>query len=123
MLDEEGRPNVGHCYCAGLVTLNSKTKELSYSGQYRAFGHFAHFIQNGAKIYRSRPENEGHEISAFRELKFETVSCAAENPDGSFVINVVNPNDEKRQYQFFYEGQWWYFDVMENSVSTIVFKK
>ena len=123
MLDVEGRPNIGHCYCAGLVTLDSRTKELSYSGQYRAFRHFAHFIQNGAEIYRSEPMNEGHEISSFRELKFETVSCAAKNLDGSFVINVINPNDEKRQYQLFYNDTWWYFDVMENSISTIVFEE
>ena len=67
--------------------------------------------------------NEGHEISSFRELKFETVSCAAKNLDGSFVINVINPNDEKRQYQLFYNDTWWYFDVMENSISTIVFEE
>lgn len=122
-LDEEGRPNIGHCYCAGLVKVNRSTHELSHSGQYLAFNHFAHFTQKGAKIYRSAPANEGHEISDFRNLKFETVSCVAENPDGSTVIHIVNPNDEKRQYQYFYEGKWWYFDVMENSVSTVVFEK
>ena len=123
MLDEEGRPNVGHCYCAGLVKMNRSTKELSYSGQYRAFSHLAHFTQNGAKIYRSAPSNEGWEMGAFRDMKFETVSCVAENPDGIRIIHVVNPNDEKHQYQYFYEGKWWYFDVMENSVATVVFKK
>lgn len=123
MLDEEGRPNVGHCYCAGLVKMNRSTKELSYSGQYRAFSHLAHFTQNGAKIYRSAPSNEGWEMGAFRDMKFETVSCVAQNPDGSRIIHVVNPNDEKHQYQYFYEGKWWYFDVMENSVATVVFEK
>ena len=77
MLDEEGRPNVGHCYCAGLVTLNSVTEELSYSGQYRAFNHFAHFIQNGAEIYRSRVANDGWEVFDFRNMQFETTSCVA----------------------------------------------
>ncbi len=97
MLDEEGRPNVGHCYCAGLVTLNSVTEELSYSGQYRAFNHFAHFIQNGAEIYRSRVANDGWEVFDFRNMQFETTSCAAKNPDGSLVVQVINPNSEKRQ--------------------------
>lgn len=123
MLDEEGRPNIGHCYCAGLVMHDNRSGELKKSGQYMAFNHFAHFIQNGAKIYQSRLTNEGHEISAFRNLQFETVCCTAENPDGSFVVNVVNPNSEKRQCQIFYGGSIWYFDVMENSVSTVVFEK
>lgn len=122
MLDEEGRPNVGHCYCAGLVTLNSVTEELSYSGQYRAFNHFAHFIQNGAEIYRSRVANDGWEVFDFRNMQFETTSCAAKNPDGSLVVQVINPNSEKRQCQIFYDNSWWYFDVMENSVSTVVFR-
>ena len=122
LLDEEGRPNVGHCYCAGLVTLNSTTKELSYSGQFRAFEHFSHFIQNGAKIYRSHVNNDGHCVSNFRSLKFETVSLVAENPDGTLVMQVINPNAEKRQCQYFYKGNWWYFDVMENSISTLVFE-
>lgn len=120
MLDEEGRPNVGHCYCAGLVTLNSVTEELSYSGQYRAFNHFAHFIQNGAEIYRSRVANDGWEVFDFRNMQFETTSCVAKNPDGSLVVQVINPNSEKRQCQIFYDNSWWYFDVMENSVSTVV---
>lgn len=122
MLDEEGRPNVGHCYCAGLVTLNSVTEELSYSGQYRAFNHFAHFIQNGAEIYRSRVANDGWEVFDFRNMQFETTSCVAKNPDGSLVVQVINPNSEKRQCQIFYDNSWWYFDVMENSVSTVVFR-
>ncbi len=122
MLDEEGRPNVGHCYCAGLITCNSQTHELSYSGQYKAFEHLSHFTQNDAKIYRSYVNNDGHHISNFRKLDFETVSLFAENPDGTAVLHVVNPNDEKRQCQIFYKGNWWYFDVMENSVSTLVFE-
>ena len=122
MLDEEGRPNIGHCYCGGLVTLNSQTKELSYSGQFRTFEHFSHFIKKGAKLYKSYPTHEGRNMSAFRTQKFETETCVADNIDGSHVIIVSNPNEEKRQYQYFYKGNWWYFDVMENSVSTIIFK-
>ncbi len=122
ILDEEGRPNVGHCYCAGLVTLDSRTKELSYSGQYRAFEHLAHFTQNGAKIYRSYVNNDGHCVSNFRDLKFGSTSLVAENPDGTLVMHVINPNAEKRQFQYFYKGNWWYFDVMENSISTLVFE-
>ncbi len=122
MLDEEGRPNVGHCYCAGLVTRNSVTHELSYSGQYKALSHFAHFTQNGAKVYRSYVKNDAPCIFTFNNLKHETVSLFAENPDGTTVLHVVNPDNEKRQYQIFYKGSWWYFDVMENSLSTLVFE-
>ena len=123
MLDEECRPNVGHCYCAGLVTRDSQTGELSYSGQYQAFRHFAPFLQPGAKVYNSYLQNDGVNVSSFYELKFQTTSCYAVNPDGSVVVVLINPNKDKRQVQFFLDGDWWYVDVMEDSVNTIVFEK
>lgn len=123
LLDEEGRPNIGHCPCGGLVTLNSQDGELSYSGQYMAFEHFSRFIKNGARIYKSHVHNEGLSVTNFNKLKHELVSCVAENPDGSRVVTVVNPNNERRQVQYFYEGEWWYFDLTPNSVNTLVFEK
>jgi glucosylceramidase len=41
MLDETGGPNVGPFFCGGLVTRNSNDNSLAYSGQYKAFKHFA----------------------------------------------------------------------------------
>ena len=46
----------------------------------------------------------------------------AVNPDGTLVMQVIYPNAEKRQCQYFYKGNWWYFEVMENSISTLVFE-
>ena len=51
LLDETGGPNIGPFFCGGLVTLNSVTGELTYSGQYRAFRHLSKFIRPNAEIY------------------------------------------------------------------------
>src|SRR5258708_9086546 len=40
-LDEHGKPNIGPFPCGGLVTLHSQTREVTRSGQYWAFGHYA----------------------------------------------------------------------------------
>ncbi len=45
LLDETGGPNIGPYFCGGLVTLNSISGELSYSGQYHAFRHLSHFFK------------------------------------------------------------------------------
>lgn len=51
MLNEMGGPNVGPFLCAGLVTRNTNTNELSYSGQHKAFEHIAKYINKSSKIY------------------------------------------------------------------------
>ncbi len=52
-LDEKGNPNIGPFKCAGLVTVDSKTREISYSGMYWAMRHFSGHIGRGAKIVGS----------------------------------------------------------------------
>ena len=52
-LDEKGKPNIGPFQCAGVVTVHSKTNEITRSGQYWAFAHFSKHIKRGAKIVAS----------------------------------------------------------------------
>jgi glucosylceramidase len=46
--DEHGRPNVGPYPCGGLLTVDSKTKDVYHSGQYWAMAHFARFVPRGS---------------------------------------------------------------------------
>jgi len=77
-LDEQGRPNIGPFSCGGLVTIHSKTKEITRSGQYWAFAHFSRTIRRNAERF----ESEG------RVAKLDHVAC--ENPDGQKVLIVTN---------------------------------
>jgi glucosylceramidase len=47
-LDEQGRPNIGPFQCAGLLTVDSQTKEVRYSGQYHAMTHFSRSFSRGS---------------------------------------------------------------------------
>jgi glucosylceramidase len=78
-LDEKGRPNIGPFPCGGLVTIHSQTKEISRSGQYWAFAHFARSIRRGAKRIGSTCNN-----SALSHL-------ACQNPAGNMVVVLANP--------------------------------
>jgi glucosylceramidase len=77
-LDEHGRPNIGPFSCGGLVTIHSQTREITRSGQYWTFAHFARTIRRGARRIDS--------TSAIADLHH----VAFINPDGSRVLVVTN---------------------------------
>jgi len=64
--------------CGGLVTIHSKTKEITRSGQYWAFAHFSRTIRRNAAPF----ESEG------TPAKVDHVAC--ENPDGQKALIVTN---------------------------------
>ena len=47
---------------------------------------------------------------------------AAKNKDGSHVLQLANANSSKVQMQYFYDGKWWYIELMPNTAATIVFE-
>ena len=77
-LDEAGKPNIGPFNCGGMVTIHSKTNEISRSGQYWAFMHYSSAIRRGAKRVESAGEIEG------------VSHVAAVNPDGTHVAVLTN---------------------------------
>ena len=82
-LDEKGTPNIGPFPCGGIVTINSKTKEITRSGQYWGFAHYSKAIRRGAKRFDSRGEVEGVSHVAFA------------NPDGSHAVVLSNSGPER----------------------------
>ena len=72
-LDEEGKPNMGPG-TGGIVTIHSKTQEITRCGQYWAFAHYSKMMQRGARVLASRGD-----------LPYIS-HVAVENPDGSKVL-------------------------------------
>ena len=83
LLDQKGQPNIGPFSCGGLVTLNSKTQQLTRSGQYWAYAHYSKVIERGARILASWGDVKGVD------------HVAAENPDGSRVLVLTNSGMEQ----------------------------
>jgi len=77
-LDERGHPNIGPFPCGGVVTINSQTKEITRSGQYWAFAHYARVIRRGARRFDSQSTAAGLQ------------HVALENPDGQQILVVTN---------------------------------
>ena len=121
MLDEMGCPNIGPFFCGGLLTEHSVTKEITYSGQYRAFQHFSPYIKRGADILRVEVIGEDKGLSSYPNKKPSIGVCAARNQDGSTVLQIVNPDaNERRQLAIYYAGEMIYFDAFPNSINTIL---
>jgi glucosylceramidase len=77
--DEHGKPNIGPYPCGGMITIDSKTRDIYHSGQFWAMGHFSRFVKRGAV----RIQSEGSAKDLYH--------CAFENLDGSLVTVLTNP--------------------------------
>jgi glucosylceramidase len=77
-LDEKGRPNIGPFPCGGVVSIDSRSKEIIHSGQYWALAQFARFIRRGATRFDSQ--------STLPDLDH----VAVENGDGQRVLVLTN---------------------------------
>jgi glucosylceramidase len=77
-LDEKGKPNVGPFSCGGVVTVDSKTKEITRSGMYWALAHYSKAVRRGARRVESTGKIKGVSHSVFA------------NPDGTLAAIVAN---------------------------------
>jgi len=82
-LDEKGRPNIGPFSCGGMVTIDSKTKEITRSGQYWALAHYSSAIRRGARRIGSQGDIEKVSHVAFV------------NPDGGAAVVLANRGAER----------------------------
>lgn len=91
LLDENGRPDITNpprpMRRGGLVSVDNKSKKLTYSGNYYAFSHYSKLIQRGARIFASSGDRPGIN------------HVAAENPDKTRVLVLTNSDKTELQIQ------------------------
>ncbi len=109
-LDETGKPNIGPYKCAGLVTINSQTKEVTRSGQFWAFAHYARSMQRNAVVI----ESEG-EITNVQHV-------AVMNPDGQFAAVLTNNGKTPTTLQLRDGSSAVKVDLPADSVMTLTWK-
>jgi glucosylceramidase len=106
-LDEKGRPNLGPFPCGGVVTIDSRTQQITRSGQYWAFAHFSRFIKRGAKRFDSQSTTS------------DIQHVAVESADGRRVLVLTNPAGA-RTVRVELGGRSAGIRLEENSVTTLV---
>lgn len=105
-LDEQGKPNIGPFECGGVITIDSRTKEITRSGQYWALAHYSRGARCGALRVESAGEIEGVSHVAFA------------NPDGSKVVIVTNAGPD-RQVSLRIPGREAQITLPENSITNL----
>jgi len=106
VLDEKGNPNIGPFSCGGVVTLDSKTQQITRSGQYWAFAHYSKAVRRGAQVIATSSEAAGVEHVAFA------------NPAGDYVLVLTNQGVE-REIECRFEGRSFPVKLPMNSVVTL----
>ena len=122
MLDETGGPNVGPFFCGGLVTRNSIDGSLSYSGQYKAFRHFA-MVSPEAEIYPLKFDRSDKPMFGFPNHSHYYTEGVMLEEEGKTMLILSNPSEEKEQLQYFYKNRWWYIEMLPNTAVSIVFEE
>jgi glucosylceramidase len=86
-LDEKHGPHFGGCAaCKGIVTIDSRTGEVSRNDEYYALAHFSKFVMPGAvRVESTATEKQGIDNVAFQNAS-----------DGSIVMVMVNSNKDAR---------------------------
>jgi glucosylceramidase len=109
-LDEQHGPHFGGCdACKGVVTIDSRTGEVSRNDEYYAFAHFSRFVLPGAFRVGSTETDKGIDNVAFQNVS-----------DGSIVLVVVNSNAVARRVSVAQGQTGFQYTLPPQSVATFV---
>lgn len=83
VLDRQGGPNWFKNWCIAPVIVDQDADEIYFTPLYYVMAHFSKFMRPGAQKIASEINHE------------EVLTTAVKNEDGSIVIAIFNPTDEK----------------------------
>ena len=84
VLDENGKPNIGPFHGPGMITIDSRSKEITRGPNYWVMKHFNHAARKGAKVVDSRGDTE------------KVAHVAFVNPDGRKSLVLSNTGADRR---------------------------
>ncbi len=108
-LDENHGPHLGGCNdCRGVVTIDSRTGEVTRNLEYYALAHASKFVRPGARRIDS--------TAAIGPLE----SVAFQNTDGSVALLVLNGGAEAQRFGVRWQGRELDYALPPRSVVTLV---
>jgi glucosylceramidase len=109
LLDETGGPNHVKNFCFAPVHADTRDGSLHYMNSFFYIGHFSKYIKPGAKRIAVSSSRAQLQTTGFK------------NPDGSFVVIVMNQGDTEVAYRLYVEGQAAEITSLPHSIMTMVF--
>lgn len=110
LLDETGGPNHVGNFCSAPVLADTRTGKLHYQSSYYYIGHFARFVQPGARRILCATSHDGLEAVAFL------------NPNGQLVATVLNRSDEAIPFALQTPGAAGDAVSLAHSIGTYLFR-
>lgn len=110
LLDETGGPNHVGNFCSAPIIADTRTGELHYQSSYYYIGHFARFVQPGARRVLCATSHDALEATAFL------------NPGGQLVAIVLNRSDEAIPLELRTPGAAGATKSLAHSISTYLFE-
>jgi len=109
-LDEKHGPHLGGCSdCRGVVTIDSRSGEVTRNLEYYALAHASRFVRPGAQRIASTAESGTLQTVAFRNAD-----------DGSLVLIVCNSGGAEQRYSVQSGGQTLQAALPASSITTLV---
>lgn len=105
-LDEDGGPNIGPYRGGGLVTIHSRTGEVTRSGMYWAMAHHSRAVRRGARRVTSKSNSKDLSHVAFV------------NPDGEHVMVLTNAG-ARRTVTLAVNSSTTKLEMEANSIATL----
>ena len=108
VLDEMGGPNHAGNYCSAPIIANTQTGDLDIQSSYYYIGHFARFIERGARRLLCATSHDALQAAAFL------------NPDGKIAIVVLNLSDDRIAFQLKLSGAAAATESFPHSIATYI---
>ncbi|MDR9417377.1 glycoside hydrolase family 30 beta sandwich domain-containing protein [Gracilimonas sp.] len=108
VLNRQGGPNWAENWCVAPVIVDPDADEVYYTPLYYTMSHFSRYIRPGAVRI-------GHEIS-----DDELMLTAAQNPDGSIAVVLLNQGEAQKGIELDLNGQKASFEIQGKAIQTVV---
>lgn len=108
VLDTQGGPNWANNWCLAPVIVDPKKDEVYFTPMYYTLSHFSKYIRPGAVRIGFESNND------------DLMVTAAQNPDGSIAVVVLNMKEEAKLLKLTMAGKESDFKIDAQAVQTIV---
>lgn len=101
----------GNTWNSGLLSVDTETGAVSYTGDYYSMAHFSKFIHQGAVVVESTDTGA--------DSNYKLVNLVTRNPNGTMTAVVVNRTNDTQTMKFVVGEQVIEVDVAGRNVVTL----
>ena len=108
VLDRQGGPNWFKNWCVAPVIVDTQSNDIYYTPLYYTLSHFSRFIRPGAVRI------------GFEQSASNIQMTAAQNPDGSVVVVLFNPESTPLSYEIEIQGASFQGKISKEAIQTLL---